>query len=263
MLVDMNAYVGHWPFRKVNHNTCESLLGRMNDFGVDLSVISNLHGIFYQNPQSANEELYEALQSDGSFAERFIPFAVLNPIYAGWKNDFEVCSEEMGMQGIRLYPRYHNYEITNPSCIKLVQRARQKDMPVALSLRMSDSRATSWMDLERGSEWSLKDVIPLIKEVPDAKYLILNIVGNPFLDDEEAELLREANIVMDTSGRGLRRFADLLKLYGKDKFAFGTHSPILDYVTGALRVESLRDAEADEETKNLLRHGNAERILRI
>ncbi|WP_372638794.1 amidohydrolase family protein [Fodinibius sp.] len=263
MLIDMNAYVGHWPFRKLNYNTCESLLGRMNQFGVDLSVISNLNGIFYQNPQSANEELYETLQSDKSFEDRFIPFAVMNPIYAGWKNDFQVCSEKMDMKGIRLYPRYHNYEITNPSCIELVKSARDRNMPVALSLRMSDSRATSWMDLERGSEWSLRDLIPLIKEVPDARYLILNIVGNPFLDEEETELLKKTNLVMDTSGRGLRRFAELLERYGRDKFAFGTHSPILDYVTGALRIESLRDSEADNKTKNLLRDGNAKRILNI
>ncbi|SHE46043.1 hypothetical protein SAMN05443144_101343 [Fodinibius roseus] len=261
MLVDMNAYVGHWPFRKLNYNTCESLLGRMNEFGVDISVISNLQGIFYQNPQSANEELHEMLQSNSLFEDRFIPFAVLNPVYAGWEHDFGVCSEEMDMKGIRLYPRYHHYEITNPSCIELVKSARDKGMPVAISLRMSDSRATSWMDLERGNEWSLKDVLPLIKEVPDARYLILNVVGNPFLDDEETEFFKKTNIVMDTSGRGLRRFAELLKRYGKDKFAFGTHSPILDYVTGALRIESLRNSEAGEETKELLRHGNAEKML--
>lgn len=263
MLVDINAYVGHWPFRKLNYNSCETLLERMDQWGVDISVISNLHGIFYQNTQSANEELYETLKSKKSFGDRFIPFAVINPIYAGWKHDFEICSEEMGMKGIRLYPRYHNYDIINPSSIELVKKARDKDMPVALSLRMSDSRPSSWMDLERGSEWSLKDVVPLIEEVPDAKYLILNVVGNPFLDDKEVELLRKANIIMDTSGRGLRRFSALLELYGKDKFSFGTHSPILDYVTGALRIESLREAEADEETKELLRHGNAERILNL
>lgn len=263
MLLDLNAYVGHWPFRKLNYNTCETLLGRMNRFGVDISVISNLHGIFYQNTQSPNEELYETLHSDSSFSDRFIPFAVINPIYAGWKHNFEVCSGRMDMKGIRLYPRYHNYDITNPSCIELVKSARDKNMPVALSLRMSDSRASSWMDLERGSEWSLRDVLPLIKEVPDAKYLILNVVGNPFFDDEEAELFKKTNVVMDTSGRGLRRFVDLLQLYGKEKFCFGTHSPILDYVTGALRIESLRDTETDAETKEFLRYGNAERILNL
>ncbi|MEX0928968.1 MAG: amidohydrolase family protein [Balneolales bacterium] len=263
MLLDMNAYVGHWPFRKLNHNTCASLLERMRQFGVDVSVISNMNGIFYQNTQSANEELYEELKSDRSYANHFIPFAVINPIYAGWRHDLEVCSHDMGMKGIRLFPRYHSYELTNPSCLELVKLARDRDMPVALSLRMSDSRPSSWMDLARGSEWSLRDIIPLIREVPDAKYIILNVVGNPNLNNEGTELIRKTDMVMDTSGRGLRYLGDLIEKYGKDKFAFGTHSPILDYVTGGLRIESLRASEAGEETKELLRHGNAERILSL
>ncbi|MEX1136283.1 MAG: hypothetical protein WEB89_05240, partial [Balneolales bacterium] len=239
MLLDVNAYVGHWPFRKLNYNTCETLLERMDQFEVDISVISNMHGIFYQNTQSANEELHETIRSKRTYGDRFIPFAVINPIYAGWKHDFDVCTHEMGMKGIRLFPRYHHYELTNPSCIELVKRARDRGLPIAFSLRMADSRPSSWMDLERGSEWSLRDMVPIVKEVPDAKYLILNVVGNPYLRGEEAELFKKANILMDTSGRGLRRLYELLELYGKDKFAFGTHSPILDYVTGGLRVESL------------------------
>ena len=49
MLLDINAYVGHWPFKQLQHNTCSNLLDRMNRFGVDVSVISNLNGIFYKN----------------------------------------------------------------------------------------------------------------------------------------------------------------------------------------------------------------------
>ncbi|HEY8657845.1 MAG TPA: amidohydrolase, partial [Hanamia sp.] len=55
----------------------------------------------------------------------------------------------------------------------------------------------------------------------------------------------------------------LLRTYGKEKFAFGTHSPILDYLTGQLRVEALRESEADAATKELLRSGNAKRMLKL
>jgi uncharacterized protein len=67
--------------------------------------------------------------------------------------------------------------------------------------------------------------------------------------------------LMDTSGRSMNILGELLKTIGKEKFAFGTHSPILDYLTGRLRIESLYESEADEETKELLRWGNAKRIL--
>lgn len=263
MLVDSNAYIGHWPFRQRKYNTCEALLERMNKFDVEVSVVSNLNGIFYKNTQPANEELYDDIKSNRHFRDRFIPFAVINPIYGGWKDDFEKCSDKMGVKGIRLYPKYHGYEMTNPSCIELVKRARDRGLPVAFSLRMVDSRPSSWMDLERKTEWSLKDVMPVVKEVPDAKYLFLNIANSIRLSDEETALLRKADVVMDTSGRAISNLGELLNKYGKDKFAFGTHSPILDYLTGLLRIESLRQAEADEKTKELLRSGNIKRILGV
>jgi predicted TIM-barrel fold metal-dependent hydrolase len=261
MLVDINTYIGHWPFRHRAYNTCKALLGRMNQFGVDASVVSNMSGVFYKNTQSANEELYTEIKSDKLFQDRFIPFAVINPIYGGWKDDFEICSNQMGMKGIRLYPKYHGYTLTSPSCIELVKMARDRDLPVALSLRMVDSRPSSWMDLERKTEWALKDIVPIVKEVPDAKYLILNVANSTNLSDEETQLLKNADIIMDTSGRAMNELPKLLTIYGKNKFAFGTHSPILDYLTGLLRIETLRETEADEDTKELLRFGNAKRIL--
>ncbi|HEX8041689.1 MAG TPA: amidohydrolase [Chryseosolibacter sp.] len=276
MLLDINAYVGHWPFKQLKHNTCEALLARMNKFGVDTSVISNINGIFYKNTQSANEELYDEISSDERFKKRFIPFAVINPVYAGWRDDFETCVSKMGMKGLRLYPQYHDYEMTDPSLIELVRLARERGLPVAFDIRMVDSRQRSWMDIpvfdrnaEKKSdiitkEWSLRNIVPIVRAVPDAKYFILNLANSVSLDDGDMDLIRKADVLFDTSGRSLReddRLSELLKRFGKEKFAFGTHSPILDYLTARLRIESLSDAEADEATKELLRSGNARRML--
>lgn len=261
MLVDINANVGHWPFRHTGLRTLHELLVNMNRYGVEISSVSNLNGIFYKDSQAANEELYAEILSDRHFRNRFIPFAVLNPIYAGWKNDLEICAGNFGFKGIRLYPMYHDYEITDPSCIEIVKCARDQDLIVALTIRMVDSRLRSWMDL--GNEWSLKDVLPLIKEVPDAKYLILNVSGGIMLNDEDTELIKKSNVLFDTSGRNVADPAGMLKKFGREKFAFGTHSPLLDYLTGLLRIESIRENEADEITKEMLRSGNAKRFFGI
>lgn len=276
MLLDINAYVGHWPFKKLRHNTCSHLLERMNRFGVDVSVVCNINGIFYKNTQSANEELYEEINSDKRFRGRFIPFAVINPIYAGWKDDFEVCVDQMGMKGLRLFPQYHDYEITDPSLIELVGMARDRGLPIALDIRMVDSRQKSWLDLPHYDfcatvksdiifrEWSLKNIIPVIKAVPDARYIIVNLANSISLTGEETDIITGTDLVFDTSGRAIRGENDLallLKRFGREKFAFGTHSPILDYLTGRLRIESMSNDEADEGTKELIRSGNAKRIL--
>ena len=261
MLVDINAYVGHWPFRQRIYNTCEKRLERMKRFGVDVSVISNMNGIFYKNPQSANEELHREISASTAFRDRFIPFAVINPLYAAWRDHFSTSISALGMRGLRLFPSYHGYTLTNPSCIELVKRARDNGLPVCLSLRMVDSRPSSWMDLDRSKEWALQDVMPIVREVPDAQFFIVNVANSTALATEDVALLKNADVLIDTSGRSMLNLGELIKTFGAEKFAYGSHAPILDEVTGLLRIESLRDHEADEKTRELLRAGNAKRAL--
>lgn len=261
MLIDSNAYIGHWPFRRFEYNTLEALSGRMKEFGTDQSVVSNLNGIFYKNTQHANEELLEAIRSKRAYQNRFIPFAVINPVYGGWRDDFEICTSKMGMKGIRLYPQYHRYDITNPFCIELVKMCRDKGLPVVFTLRMVDSRTSSWIDIEK--EWSLKDIVPIVRAVPDAKYLIVNVANSIALNEEDTALFRKAELLMDSSGRNMIDWPDLFKRFGAEHFCFGTQSPVLDYFTGLLRIESLSESEADAKTKELLRSGNLKRLQGI
>ena len=261
MLIDTNAYIGDWPFRKFEYNTLEALSARMKEFGTDVSIVSSLNGVFYKNTQNANEELIEAIRNKKSYGDRFIPFAVINPIYGGWKDDFEVCSSTMGMKGIRLYPKYHDYDIADPACIELVKMSRDKGLPVVFDLRMVDRRTSSWIDIDK--EWSLKDVAPIVRAVPDAKYLIVNVANGTALNAEDTALFKKADLLMDSSGRNMVDWPDLFQRFGTDHFCFGTQSPILDYFTGLLRIESLRENEADEKTKDLLRSGNIKRMLGI
>ena len=214
MLIDINASVGHWPFQHYNYNTYKTLLERMNMYGVNVSVISNLNGVFYKNTQSANEELYSEIASDKLFRDRFIPFAIINPIYAGWEDDLDICASKFGMKGIRLYPLYHDYDLTDSSCIELVKTARDRNLVVALTLRMVDSRPRSWMDIE--TEWSLKDIMPIVKAVPDAKYMILNVANSTELADDETALLQSADVLLDTSGRAISNLGALLQKFGND-----------------------------------------------
>ena len=251
MLIDCNTYIGHWPFRQLQYNTCASRLEHMDALGVDLAVVSNLNGVFYKDSQAANEELYNAIREERRFADRFIPFAVINPFFAGWKDDIEKSIGKFGMKGIRLYPKYHRYELNHPDCIELVKIARDRDLPVALSLRMVDNRPSSWLDIQK--EWALKDILPVIKAVPDAKFLILNVANNASLQEKEMEVFRKTNLIMDTSGRNIVQLGEMLKTFGREKFAFGSHAPLLDHYTGLIRVESLSENEANDAAKDLLR----------
>jgi len=132
---------------------------------------------------------------------------------------------------------------------------------VTFTHRIVDARQRSWMDIPK--EWSLKDIMPIIREVPDAKYFMVNAANSMVVNDDDTDLLRRTNILIDTSGRNLTNLGEMILRLGKDKFAMGTHFPILDYLGGILRIESLRENEADGMTKQLLRSGNAGRVLSL
>ncbi|MFA7473984.1 MAG: amidohydrolase family protein [Spirosomataceae bacterium] len=264
MLIDVNSYIGHWPFRRLKGNTCKEQLARMDAAGIEQAVLFNLNGVFYKNVQSANDELYEAIQEDPAYRRRFIPFATINPIYSGWKHDFEESVKRQGAKGIRLHPLYHGYELTNPAVVELAQMAKEHNLPIAMSLRIVDNRPSSWLDIMK--EWALKDVLPLIKAVPDAKYLILNLANNSnftAFNREELSLVRQTNMLMDTSGRMVLELADMMKNCGSNKFAFGSHYPILDPVTGLLRIETLRSGEITDQERKMLYSENAKKFLSL
>ena len=269
MLLDINAYIGHWPFRRLRGNTLDSMLQRMDKFGVDKAVVANINGIFYKDTHSANEELHAAITSNKVFKDRFIPFATMNPILPWWKHSLQVSNEEFGMKGIRLYPLYHEYELTDPKCIELVKAARDRQMPVSIPLRMIDLRQRSWLDVD--SELDLNHIAALVREVPDAQYIVLDMrQGRGRRTTEESQkILQQADILFDTvrgSGVPVTGYSgvslhELLEIYGPEKLAFGTETPFIDYCTPFIRIAVFE--EADEKTKELIWSGNARRMLRI
>ena len=52
MIIDVNAYLGHYAFRRLRHNTAESLLKLMDARKIDRAVISSASAITYRNVQS-------------------------------------------------------------------------------------------------------------------------------------------------------------------------------------------------------------------
>tara|TARA_R110002050_G_scaffold6741_2_gene27227 strand:- start:124 stop:825 length:702 start_codon:yes stop_codon:yes gene_type:complete len=231
----------------------------MDANGISASVLTNVNGIFYKDTQAANRETYDEIKTNRKWADRLIPFAVINPVYSGWKADLKESTSKLGMKGVRIFPKYHRYNLDHPACIELVKMCRDMGIPVGLTLRMVDSRPSSWLDIS--NEWRLSDIMPIVKAVPDAKFMVLNVAGSTQLEKEDLALIKKTDLFLDTSGRNIIDLGGLMETFGKEKFGFGTHSPILDYKTGALRIASLREDEADAKTREDLQSGNIKRFL--
>ena len=101
--VDLNAWLGTWPFRALRDNTAEALVARLGRAGIAYAAVSQIEAALHRHTQPANEKL--ALEV-ASWAGHLVPLATINPTYPGWEKDLRRCHEELAMKGVRLFPQY-------------------------------------------------------------------------------------------------------------------------------------------------------------
>jgi predicted TIM-barrel fold metal-dependent hydrolase len=258
MIVDVNAYLGHFAFRRLRHNTAASLLALMDSKRIDRAVVSSASAITYRNAQAGNEEVAEEVRGH---SDRLIPHAVINPFYAGWQDDLKLCHEEFGMTGLRLYPKWHNYELSSSCCRELINAATERGMVVSIPIRVEDNRQRSW--LLNVPDVPSEEIVELVKAHPKARFILLNGIGytgsplgrkdNGLPPNYAIELSRLSATLANELGR-------LITNLGADRVMFGTGMPF-NYADPALvKLEVLDASEADKEK---IRSQNAMTWLRL
>src|SRR5262249_40458764 len=111
MIIDVNGYLGHFAFRRLRHHTAAELLRLMDSKRIDKAVVSSASAITYRNPQAGNEDLAAEV---GRHRDRLIPYAVINPFYAGWRDDLKTCRDEFRISGLRTHPPWHHSRLSRP-----------------------------------------------------------------------------------------------------------------------------------------------------
>ncbi len=245
MIVDVNAYLGHFAFRRLRHNTAASLLALMDSKRIDKAVVSSAAAITYRNAQAGNEEL---AQEARGHSDRLVPFAVINPFYTAWQDDLRICHEDFGMAGLRLYPEWHNYKLSDPCCRELVDAATERGMVISIPIRVEDNRQRSW--LLNVPDVPLEEIVELVKTHPKARFILLNGIGytgcplgrkdNGLPANYAIELSRLSAVLANELGQ-------LITNLGAERVMFGTGMPF-NYPDPALvKMEVLDASEADKE----------------
>jgi predicted TIM-barrel fold metal-dependent hydrolase len=255
-LLDANAWLGHYPFRAVPDNTPDRLLRLMDRHGIERAVVSSLHSVFYSDPHSGNEELARWV---APHRDRLIPCATLSPAYPGWERDLHQCCDEWDMHGLRLFPAHHRFTLTSGECIDLVGAATQRNLHVAIPIRLEDRRQQHWMDAT--PEVSVSDIAALARACPEARLLVLEAVGvefSPFVQDAS---LAGAQVSFDISRMASvlqRSIPQLLAQLGPDRLLFGSGVPLKIPGPAVLKLELL---DAPDDLKTRIAAGNMQRLL--
>lgn len=256
MTIDLHAYLGPFAFRRLRPTTAAGLVALMDRHRIDRAVVASAAALTYRNPQPANEDLAEEARAH---RDRLTPFAVLNPAYAGWRDDLEACHRGLGMAGVRLYPRWHHYQLTDPECLALVDAATARGLPIAIPVRVEDPRQRSWLvDIP---DVPLTEIAALIAARPAARFAVLNglrVVDSP-LGKPDAGL--PANYLVDFARMDAvlaNEIGALVANLGPDRLVFGTGMPFQEPAAAVLKLDLLK---ADLDQKDQIARRNAERWL--
>ncbi len=253
MIIDVNTYVGHWPFRQLRHNTAQALVKQMYRHGIDRAVVSSVHGILYKNVHAANEELAKQTRR---FQDRLIPFGTLNPTYAGWEEDLRRCAEDLGLCGIRLYPHYHGYELTDSAGLDLVDAASELKWAIQVPMRVVDRRQRHRWDLAEDLRPSVFEKAFALR--PQARWMVLNGSGL-----NGTKLASEARFLVEISRYTAvlqKTIQGLLETAGPRHVAFGTGMPFKVPTPQFLKLDIL---DVPKRVKERIAWRNAAEMLGI
>ncbi len=94
-MIDVAAFSGSWPWRPVGMEAA-ALAAHLAKEGIARALVSPLEGIFWDDPQLANERLAQAL--------RELPLSLiptLDPTFPCWRRDLESCLNRHGSRAVR------------------------------------------------------------------------------------------------------------------------------------------------------------------
>ncbi|OGG46341.1 MAG: hypothetical protein A3F84_01245 [Candidatus Handelsmanbacteria bacterium RIFCSPLOWO2_12_FULL_64_10] len=254
MIIDVNAWLGGWPFRSLRDNTPEALVARMDRSGIDVAAVSPIEAIFHRNVQPANERLAEAVTP---FRGRLIPIATLNPTYTRWEDDLKACHEKLGMKGVRLFPAYQGFEVDGPVARRAAEACRERGLAIFIPHRMEDPRQRHWMD--PGKVVDPAQIASLVAAVPGLTVIVPNLRGVARSALWKRPEVRDQPWYVDLSlGEVHRDLGTFVEQGGASHLVFGTHLP-LSYAGPALVKRAILPVDAD--TLEDISHRHAAKIL--
>ncbi len=276
-MIDANAYIGEWPFRRLNHATPDALLRKMDTLGIEKAVVSRLENVFYKDVMVGNRELYEIAQEH---PDRFVPAYTINSAMPCWELDFTRCVEEYGMRNLRIHPNYHQFTLLEPhttrvmdasleayaqyhmltsNALALLECIKTHDLVVLLTLTLEDSRWHHWH--VKVPPVTTTDAVEAICTFPDVRFLVCT--GRyAHIADIWRRSYKNDNLYFDVS-RVQGPVDDIEQLcaqVGADHLLLGTNCPIFYPESAKLSIEH---AEITDREKELMLSGNAKRLFAL
>jgi len=236
MRIDVNTFVGAYPFRKVPGTSVEALLQAMERVAIEQAWVSHLPSVFWRDPAAGNPWLYQVAESDG----RLRPVPAVHPGMTGWE---EAIREARGRSApaVRADPTYYGLDPAGPEMRSLVKICGSENVPLIMAVRLEDARQRHPHD--RAPELPAAAVRALVRESSSIRLLITH-ADRGFVEEVHFGSTPEesSRIWWDISwiwGPPEDHLETLLHTIGAERFVFGTGQPLRLPETSVAKLDLL------------------------
>ncbi len=135
MRIDVNVFLGAYPYRRVPGTGVPQVLSAMDRIGVERAWATHLPGVFWRDPTEGNDWLYETTTR----TPRLRPVAAVHPGLANWQRTL-ADAVSSGAPAVRCDPTCYGIDPTGDAMRRLVGACGEAGMPLLLAVRFEDGR---------------------------------------------------------------------------------------------------------------------------
>jgi len=223
MLIDVNAFLGRYPYRRAPGGSPQALIEGMDRTGITEAWVSNLSAIFWRDPTEGNEVLYQA----AGFQPRFRPVPAIHPALPNWQAVLREAIERRA-PCVRADPTYYALEPDGGEMRALATACGAGGMPLLMAVRLEDGRQRHPNDV--AAELPPSAVRALLRADARVRLLITHadreFIEQVHFGSTPAEAERLLWDICWIWGPPEDHLALLLKTVGLERFTFGTGMPL-------------------------------------
>lgn len=223
MRIDVNAFLGGHPFRRIPGTSAAALLGAMDRVGIEQAWVSHLPSVFWKNPAEGNAWLYETTKPE----PRLRPVPAVHPGLRGWEAVLAEAASHRA-PAVRCDPTSYGLDLSGPEMRTLAEACGYARVPLLLTVRLEDGRQRHPNDT--APELSAAGVRALVRSDAQVR-LVISHADRAFIEEVHfgstpGEASRISWDICWIWGPPEDHLRTLLTTVGVGRFVFGTGQPM-------------------------------------
>ena len=235
-LIDHNALIGAFPFRRLPEATPARLLADMDRLGIASAWVGHVPSAWYRDAAAGNDELFAALDQARM---RLLPVPAVNPAFPGWEREIARARSER-CPAVRTYPAHYGFATAGPQLAALAAACAEAKVDLVLTMRFEDARQRSRLDV--AADLIGADVRATVRAHPRVRLLVTNadraIVEEVHWGSTPEESSRIRWDISWIWGPPEDHLVHLYRTVGRERFVFGTHFPFRLPESALTRLET-------------------------